>query len=87
MTWEPQPEGLQQIITILKESQSPDTATQRTVQLVSLFLFIHLFLVGQWKIKIARTLHPHLRTCISRILSALCDDLLNFTSILIKTLS
>ena len=36
MTWEPQPEGLQQIITILKESQSPDTATQRAVQLVSL---------------------------------------------------
>lgn len=35
MTWEPQPEGLQQIITILKESQSPDTATQRAVQLVS----------------------------------------------------
>ncbi|XP_037904919.1 transportin-1 isoform X2 [Hermetia illucens] len=33
MTWEPQPEGLQQIITILKESQSPDTATQRSVQL------------------------------------------------------
>lgn len=36
MTWEPQPEGLQQIITILKESQSPDTATQRAVQLVGL---------------------------------------------------
>lgn len=34
MTWEPQHEGLQQIITILKESQSPDTATQRAVQLV-----------------------------------------------------
>lgn len=33
MTWEPQPEGLQQIITILKESQSPDTATQLAVQM------------------------------------------------------
>lgn len=35
MTWEPQAEGLQQIITILKQSQSPDTATQMAVQLVS----------------------------------------------------
>lgn len=41
MTWEPQPEGLQQIITILKESQSPDTATQRAVQLVSLLRNFH----------------------------------------------
>lgn len=38
MTWEPQHEGLQQIITILKESQSPDTATQRVVQLVIYFI-------------------------------------------------
>lgn len=34
MAWEPQHEGLEQIITILKESQSPDTQTQRVVQLV-----------------------------------------------------
>lgn len=34
MTWEPQAEGLQQIIAILKESQSPDTATQMAVQMV-----------------------------------------------------
>lgn len=40
MTWEPQPEGLQQIITILKESQSPDTATQRAVQMVSFCCFL-----------------------------------------------
>ncbi|KAJ6625440.1 Transportin-1 [Pseudolycoriella hygida] len=33
MTWEPQHEGLQQIITILRESQSPDTQTQRVVQM------------------------------------------------------
>ncbi|KAH8235179.1 hypothetical protein KR032_009840 [Drosophila birchii] len=33
MTWEPQGEGLQQIIAILKESQSPDTATQMAVQM------------------------------------------------------
>lgn len=38
MTWEPQPEGLQQIITILKESQSPDNATQRAVHMVSKFI-------------------------------------------------
>lgn len=36
MTWEPQPEGLQQIISILKESQSPVTATQLAVQMVSI---------------------------------------------------
>lgn len=47
MTWEPQHEGLQQIITILKESQSPDTATQRAVQLVRMLgvvvVFVHTF--------------------------------------------
>ncbi|EDW27076.1 GL20564 [Drosophila persimilis] len=32
MTWEPQGDGLQQIIAILKESQSPDTATQMAGQ-------------------------------------------------------
>lgn len=37
MTWEPQHEGLQQIITILRESQSPDTQTQRAVQMVGFF--------------------------------------------------
>jgi len=33
--WNPDDNGLQQIIQLLKESQSPDTATQRTVQQVS----------------------------------------------------
>lgn len=37
MAWQPQEEGLRQIITLLKESQSPDTATQQAVQLVSFF--------------------------------------------------
>ncbi|KAL6423181.1 transportin-1 [Cataglyphis hispanica] len=32
MAWQPQEEGLRQILTLLKESQSPDTATQRAVQ-------------------------------------------------------
>lgn len=39
MAWQPQEEGLRQILTLLKESQSPDTATQRAVQQVS---FCHL---------------------------------------------
>lgn len=33
MTWEPQPDGLNQIITLLKQSQSTDNAIQRAVQL------------------------------------------------------
>jgi len=33
--WNPDDNGLQQIIQLLKESQSPDTATQRAVQQVS----------------------------------------------------
>lgn len=33
MAWTPQEDGLRQILTLLKESQSPDTATQRAVQL------------------------------------------------------
>lgn len=37
MAWQPQEEGLRQILTLLKESQSPDTATQRAVQQVSFF--------------------------------------------------
>jgi len=32
MAWQPQEEGLKQILQLLKESQSPDTATQRAVQ-------------------------------------------------------
>ncbi|XP_014661987.1 PREDICTED: transportin-1-like, partial [Priapulus caudatus] len=32
MAWQPDQNGLQQIIQLLKESQSPDTATQRAVQ-------------------------------------------------------
>ncbi|PSN30206.1 Transportin-1 [Blattella germanica] len=32
MAWQPQEEGLRQILKLLKESQSPDTATQRAVQ-------------------------------------------------------
>lgn len=40
MEWSPQEEGLREILTLLRESQSPDTATQRAVQQVS-FLKSH----------------------------------------------
>ncbi|CAB1332330.1 unnamed protein product, partial [Coregonus sp. 'balchen'] len=30
--WKPDEQGLQQILQLLKESQSPDTSTQRSVQ-------------------------------------------------------
>lgn len=33
--WKPDEQGLQQILQLLKESQSPDTTTQRAVQQVS----------------------------------------------------
>ncbi len=32
MNWRPDASGLQQILQLLRESQSPDTATQRAVQ-------------------------------------------------------
>lgn len=35
MAWQPQEEGLRQILTLLRESQSPNTETQRAVQQVS----------------------------------------------------
>lgn len=41
MAWQPQEEGLRQIIQLLKQSQSPDTVIQRTVQQVS-FSFFHI---------------------------------------------
>lgn len=38
LAWQPQEEGLREILKLLKESQSPDTATQRAVQQVSFSL-------------------------------------------------
>lgn len=35
MAWQPEENGLGQILQLLRESQSPDTATQRAVQQVS----------------------------------------------------
>lgn len=36
MEWQPDEQSLQQVLQLLKDSQSPDTATQRAVQEVSL---------------------------------------------------
>ncbi len=41
LEWKPQPEGLQQIIQLLKESQSIDNTIQKNVQKVG---FFHVFL-------------------------------------------
>lgn len=35
MEWQPDEQGLQQVLQLLKDSQSPNTATQRAVQQVS----------------------------------------------------
>lgn len=40
MAWQPQEEGLRQILQLLKESQSPDNATQRAVQQVSFYFYL-----------------------------------------------
>lgn len=37
LEWKPQPEGLQQIIQLLKESQSIDNTIQKNVQKVNTF--------------------------------------------------
>lgn len=53
MTWEPQAEGLNQIITLLKQSQSTDNAIQRAVQMVcGLFLCVFLCLLIMFLISI-----------------------------------
>lgn len=47
MEWQPDEQGLQQVLQLLKDSQSPDTATQRAVQEVSSFLGFVLENKGQ----------------------------------------
>lgn len=37
--WEPNPDELQQVLQLLKQSQSPDTNTQRAVQEVGVKIF------------------------------------------------
>ena len=41
--WQPEEAGLQQILQLLRESQSPDTATQRVVQQVSFYVELNLY--------------------------------------------
>ncbi len=47
MAWSPRQEGLDQILQLLRESQSPDTQTQRAVQQVShpFILFIYYLII------------------------------------------
>lgn len=40
MEWQPDEQGLQQVLQLLKDSQSPNTVTQRAVQQVSYFTAI-----------------------------------------------
>lgn len=40
--WEPQADGLNQIITLLKQSQSTDNQIQRNVQLVGHIFFLRI---------------------------------------------
>ena len=43
-SWQPQEDGLRQILQLLKESQSPDNATQRAVQQVRM-IFVYGLLI------------------------------------------
>ena len=55
MAWSPTQDGIQQILQLLKESQSPDTQTQRAVQQVNILhviQFIHIVWPNHF-------IHPH----------------------------
>jgi hypothetical protein len=52
MAWQPEESGLGQILQLLKESQSPDTATQRAVQQVNTQC-IRLYVKSTWSVRIA----------------------------------
>ncbi len=43
MEWQPDEQGLQQVLQLLKDSQSPDTATQRAVQEVYYTIVLYVF--------------------------------------------
>ena len=47
MTWAPQPEGLHQIIALMKESQSPNTAAQIAVHNVNKSLSIPKYILDK----------------------------------------
>lgn len=42
MEWQPDEQGLQQVLQLLKDSQSPNTVTQRAVQQVSFCSSVHV---------------------------------------------
>lgn len=45
LAWQPQEDGLREILKLLKESQSPDTATQRAVQQVSFQITVYFIII------------------------------------------
>lgn len=53
MAWQPQEEGLRQILTLLKESQSPNTETQRAVQQVSFSFDRESLVVTGWPTRLS----------------------------------
>ena len=61
LNWQPDQQGLEQILQLLKESQSPDTETQRAVQEVSFSLIVCLKAFGfLLEILTEFFLHPHI---------------------------
>lgn len=48
MEWQPDEQGLQQVLQLLKDSQSPNTVTQRAVQQVSLYTVILTGATSGW---------------------------------------
>ena len=48
MAWQPDENGLRQILQLLKESQAPDSATQRAVQQVSFLLITKQFKISNY---------------------------------------
>jgi len=50
--WNPESNGLQQILQLLRESQSPDNTTQRTVQQVS--FIVSLLAQYRWAVEVLR---------------------------------
>ena len=68
MAWQPDQDGLQQIIQLLKESQSPNTEVQRAVQQVSFTLPDILLKSGFFKILDEIMAVTPLRFCASHVL-------------------
>lgn len=68
MAWQPDQDGLQQIIQLLKESQSPNTEVQRAVQQVSFTLPDILLKSGFLKILDEIMAVTPLRFCASHVL-------------------